>query len=474
MQPQTQLTPQQLEKIMETCEKMLAENPKNGAVHHDMGSALMQLGRFQEAEGYFETAKELEPRLASAWYLCGVCLGEQGRFDEAIDHWKKTVELDRNHCDAIYFLGKTYGMKGMWDMAIHQFNRAIRLRENVPLYHLGLAEMQLAKADFTAARKEWEFVLEIDEKNVTALSNLSAVAMEEHDWERALMIGKRAIECGATNALVFFNMGMACIAIGASDLAVQYLEEACLADDEDLSNHLALGEAYVTKGELQKGIDKWEYILSKDPQNTDALYNLGLVHMQNLMTEKGKAYLEQVLAINPAYLPARANLGIYHYQREELETSLAIWEEILKYDPRHQQSLGNIVEIFLRQEEFGSAEQRLGHALDIYPNDARFHFLKGWLAWEKGNISQVLPEWRFAKQNAVDVFTAYAPRLSLLLQNNGYEKLVQVASSGDVALLEELSDILQGKSDEKAQVAARAATSERRSLLNRIRDIFKG
>ncbi|MCL2547660.1 MAG: tetratricopeptide repeat protein [Symbiobacteriaceae bacterium] len=471
MQPP--LTTEQLEKIKTTCQSVIDKNPKNKAAHHDLAVAEMQLGNYKEAVAGFRTARDLDSRFTSAWYLGGVCLAELGEFDDAVYWWQRVLELDKRHSDANYFIGKVYGMKGMWDMAIHQFNRAINLNDRSSLFYLGLAEMHLAKGDFKEAEKAWESALEIDPNNIQALTNISAIALELHDWEKAIVIAKRAIDLGATSSMVHYNMGMSCMAVGAYDLAIEYLEKACTFDSADTSNLLALGEAYVTKGELDKGIRCWESIIDQFPQHLDALYNLGLVYLHNQMGDRSREYFIRALAIDSTYLPARINLGIYYHMLGDLEASLIEWEEVLKVDHQHGQALGNIAEILLLQERYDQAEERLTHALSIYPDDSRLLFLKGWLAWELNRYQEVLASWHHARDGSAEVLQAYADRLRILLATNGFEQLSAIADKSTESLLDELHKVLSGEAEEMDKLKQQNDLKEKRTLLDRIRDIFK-
>jgi len=364
-------------------------------------------------------------------------------------------------------------MKGMWDMAIHQFSRAVSLNDRSPLFHMGLAEMHLAKGDMSKAVKSWESALELDPNNAQALTNISAVAMEMHDWEKAIVVAKRAIDVGASSSIVHYNMGMSCLAVGASDLAIEYLEKACIIDDQDPSNRLALGEAYVAKGELDKGISCWESILEGFPDHLDALYNLGLIYLQNHFGERSKEYFTKVLEISPGYLPARINLGIYYHMLGEYDASLKEWEEVLLIDAENLQALGNIVEILILQNKDQDALHKLDQALGMYPQEPRLLFLKGWLLWKRGELVGTLQSWQKAGEANPEVLPSYADRVRDLLGDDGFDRLKSAAGTEMFPVLNSIQGILGGELHQQIQLKQEEEHQARNSLIDRVKNLFR-
>ena len=88
-----------------TSEKLVELDSSSANAYSSMGSAYVELERFQEAERHFLQALEINPRLASAWNGLGVTHDQARRPEEAIRAWKRAVELDRRQYEALCSLG---------------------------------------------------------------------------------------------------------------------------------------------------------------------------------------------------------------------------------------------------------------------------------------------------------------------------------------------------------------------------------
>jgi tetratricopeptide (TPR) repeat protein len=126
----------------------LAKNPNCWAAHNNLGAALLQKGRVDEATIHFQKAVEINPSDAEAHCNLGGCLYEKGRMDGAMAEFQKAVEIKPNLADAQNNLGCVLLQKGRVDEAIARFQAALRLN---PGYVT--AQNNLARAQAMARQK---------------------------------------------------------------------------------------------------------------------------------------------------------------------------------------------------------------------------------------------------------------------------------------------------------------------------------
>ena len=69
----------------------LAKNPNAWLAHNNLGDALVQAGRVQEAIGHYEQALRIKPDYAEAHYNLGIALVQAGRLQEAIGHYEQAL-----------------------------------------------------------------------------------------------------------------------------------------------------------------------------------------------------------------------------------------------------------------------------------------------------------------------------------------------------------------------------------------------
>ncbi len=79
---------------------VIAKRPGNARGHYNLGRALVEEGRLEEAKRLFIRALELEPKHSYAHNNLGSLLAQQGRFKEAVFHFKEAAQLDPHNAAA--------------------------------------------------------------------------------------------------------------------------------------------------------------------------------------------------------------------------------------------------------------------------------------------------------------------------------------------------------------------------------------
>ncbi len=78
------------------------------------------------------------------------------------------------------------------------------------------------------------------------------------------------------------------------------------------------------------------------PDNTEALYNLGVCYYATGDKENALKVYEQALKATPEYTNAANNAGVIYFERKEYEKAENYFQQALKYDPGNSDALGNL------------------------------------------------------------------------------------------------------------------------------------
>ena len=186
--------------------------PESHLNQHNLGYALAQEGRYQEAIPHYQESLRLEPRLYKADYNLGRALYETGKPGDAVVYFKKALsyrldpsyESDIHNALGMAFaqqrdfanaghefmsaialkpqasephanMGSLFAMQGRLQEAVPQFLTAIQLQPGSANAHrnLGFAYAQLGRK--TEAVKEFQTVLNLEPGDVSAQRALQAI-----------------------------------------------------------------------------------------------------------------------------------------------------------------------------------------------------------------------------------------------------------------------------------------------------------
>ena len=159
---------------------------------------------------------------------------------------------------------------------------------------------------------------------------------------------------------------------------------------------------------------QYQTILEKDPNNLDALSNLGVVYFRSGKTETAESTLKKALAIAPNDASVLTTLGIVHYRQSKFDEALKELRKAVEINPNSATAhnyLGITASQKGRQQE---AEKEMLQAIAEDPNYAEAHFNLAVILITTQPPSRELAREHYARATALG--TQPSPSLEKLLQ----------------------------------------------------------
>jgi protein O-GlcNAc transferase len=127
----------------------LAMRPDFAEASYNLGSVLQEAGKVEEAIGAYQQALKLRPDLAEAHINLGNLLGDRERYGEAVEHYNRALATSPNSDSAFYNLGNALQKLGRLDEAVAAYQRAIVLKPDFMLAYnfLGNALRVMGRLD---------------------------------------------------------------------------------------------------------------------------------------------------------------------------------------------------------------------------------------------------------------------------------------------------------------------------------------
>ncbi len=127
--------------------------PGEPVFHGNLGNALRDQGRLDEAVACYRRALELKPDYAQAHNNLGVALSDLGRTDEAIAAYRRATQLRPDFAEAYNNLGNALLQRLELDEAVASYHRAVELKPDYAEAHhnLGIACKDQGRLDDAVA-----------------------------------------------------------------------------------------------------------------------------------------------------------------------------------------------------------------------------------------------------------------------------------------------------------------------------------
>lgn len=251
-------------------------DPANAEAQSNLGFALTQLGRLDEARPHLDAALRANPRLAGAHNNLGALLQRQGLADEAIVHYGEAVRLDPADVEARINLGTLLRMRGNLADAGPQLDAAEQLdpRRPEPAVQRGLALEQ--QGDLAGATRAYQAALSRRPTDEAALENLAIVLLRQGAVAEAKGVLRRLLEVAPRHLNGLYTLASALQMLGQPADAIPYYERAIAEAPPERAGelHNDAGVAYAQSGRMREAVAHFAEAVRLRPDLPDARANL--------------------------------------------------------------------------------------------------------------------------------------------------------------------------------------------------------
>jgi tetratricopeptide (TPR) repeat protein len=355
---------------------VLSKNPESARAHLNLGSALMPLGRLDEAIFHYREALRTEPYYIRAHNNIALALKEKGNLDEAIEHYRTALKIKPKYVDAHNNLALALREQGHLDEAIAHYRKALRINPHAAEVHNNLGMALRERGELDEAIKHYKEAVRLDPLLSDAHVNLAVVLADKgrpdgavshfkeslrlrpDDWQAHAGLGNTLAEQGRLNEAIehlslavkirpdyaqgYNNIGLVMAAKGKVDEAISHYRKALEIDPDSQEAHNNLALALAKKGDLDVAISHYRKALEIDPDSPELLMNLGNALARQGLLDQAAKRLSEALEIRPDYAEAHNNLGIVWARQGDLEKAIAHFSEALRLRPDYTEARHNL------------------------------------------------------------------------------------------------------------------------------------
>jgi predicted O-linked N-acetylglucosamine transferase (SPINDLY family) len=142
------------ERAVQWLQRAAAANVDSPIAHNNLGNALRDLRRNDEALQCYERAILLAPAYAHAHFNRANALVDLGRIAAAVESYERAIALDPSFADALNNLGNAFRMAKRYTDAIRCYERVLALRPDYPFLPGSLLLLKRHICDWRGAEAE--------------------------------------------------------------------------------------------------------------------------------------------------------------------------------------------------------------------------------------------------------------------------------------------------------------------------------
>jgi Flp pilus assembly protein TadD len=275
----------------------LTRNPECWMAHTNLGLALFQEGKLDDAIANYRSALQMQPDSWDAEYNLGMALVAKGQVDEAILHCERAVGMRPTDPDAQVSLGNALIQKGRVDEAITHYQKAITARPDYFLARYSLGHALLEKGELDGAIQVCRSALLLRPLDADCHTTLAIALEEKGNPAEAILHYKKALELAPESISTLTNLAWllatsqdASLRNGAKAVELANKAERLVGGTNTLVLR-SLAAAYAENGEFAKAIRiarsavqlarmHGEDSLRADLDQQIALYQLGMPYRE--------------------------------------------------------------------------------------------------------------------------------------------------------------------------------------------------
>src|ERR1700722_10411041 len=189
-------------------------------------SALMQAGKFHDAELLWRQLEAQEPKNSSVHNSLGFALAQQGELDLAAVEYQSSLTLDPHQPDVAFALGVTEFKRGHFSAAIPEFESFARAKPEDPRGALLLGMSHYGLHEYTKATPYLQKAIQNDPSNLELRNVLAQNCLWDQQYDCAMDQFKSIVSLNPEAVQAHMLLAEALDGMDKTPDAIKELEEA--------------------------------------------------------------------------------------------------------------------------------------------------------------------------------------------------------------------------------------------------------
>jgi len=233
-----------------------SKNPNAWLAHNNLGTALLDQGRFEEAVFHCSEALRINPNHVKIHCALGTALAGQGRPEEAARHFFEAIRIEPNYAEAHNDLGRALNDMGRFEEALGHFAQAVKLKPGSAEAHANLGVGLARTGRLNEATSHFSEALRIEPDFEGAHYNLGLALAGQGRMKEAIPYFSRAVEINPDFAEAHYNLGALLAGLGRFEEAIRHFSEALRIRPDFIQAKHSLNRALKEAGKIPADVER--------------------------------------------------------------------------------------------------------------------------------------------------------------------------------------------------------------------------
>lgn len=237
----------------------------------------------------------------------GTALQEHKRFDDAIRHHERAIELQPDYAPAYNNLGAALRAAGRTEEAVRRYREALKLRPDFPSASFNLGNALAAQGKTSASEQQFRQTLKRSPQSVEARNNLGILLARQGDTAGAIREFRAALAIDERSVQAHRNLGNTLIDTGAIGEGLEHLERAAALAPNEPESRYDIATVLLQQQQFARAAAQFEAALKIREAWPEAHNNLGIALASQGRVADALTHFERALALRPGFEDARVN-----------------------------------------------------------------------------------------------------------------------------------------------------------------------
>lgn len=352
--------------------RAISPNPQRSAAEaFEEGQTAQQRGDLNSAVKLYTAAVSSDPSLFQAYYQRATALLALGRENEAEADLKKVTDLEPKFARAHRALGQMWLDRGQTEAAARELARAVELEPKLTGVRIYYASALLKLGKPEPAIEQLHAAIELHEATSLAYALLGVAEERLGKQTEAFADYSRAIEMDSSNATAHEGRGRLLEARGEVAKAIEEYS-AAYRSQPSREAAIRLADLHKRAGQLQAAIQLYRRLLLERPDDLASRMEMAYLMAENDQADEAEKEIARVIAAKPADAKLLTRAGDFYF-KEKPAVAVDYYRRSIEANPNDNGARVQLGASLVRSMQYEAALPVLAEAISREPNNYAPH-----------------------------------------------------------------------------------------------------